>query len=246
METKPLEMAPPSSFESNIASPDAPIAVDFESTRPTLLIAFGGLAGKLGMPAFEFFNLTSRLREINKIFLRDTQRLWYQVGLPGVGGDPHAIASYLQQYTRHPSTRRVIAIGNSGGGYAALLFGHMLAADDVHAFSPKTFLNPIWRIAALDVPSWRNFLQMTRLWSFARRYPEFLDLRERLSAAPAQNTQFHIYYSSKHRPDRLQAVRMNQVPGVRLHPFVTRGHDLIRQLKQSGELSRILERAING
>jgi pimeloyl-ACP methyl ester carboxylesterase len=231
-------------FEATINSPDAAVAIDFYDARGVLLIAFGGLAGKLGMPVFEFFHLTSKIERVNKIFLRDRHRLWYHAGLSGIGKDVDSIASFLRQYTEDPSTHRVITFGNSGGGYAAMLFGQMLQVNEVHAFSPKTFIDPLMRIQALDLSSWRDPRQPMALWLFHRRQRQYFDLKKWLVDHPAPRTQFHVYYSGKHRVDRLHAARMEAVNNVCLHSYPTEGHDLVRQLKQTGELSRIVERSI--
>ncbi len=231
-------------FNSSINSSEVSVAVDFDRSRSVLLIAFGGLAGKLGMPVFEFFNLTSALDKVNKIYLRDQRGLWYHAGLAGIGEDVQAIGAFLRPFAVDRCTERVIMLGNSGGGYAAMLFGHMLEAHEVHAFSPKTFIDPIKRIAALDIPRWRRYRNMLALLQSHRWRRQYFDLRKRLRDLPAGATQFHLYYASGHRVDRLHAERMKSLNGVHLHPYPIHGHYLIRQLKESGELIQIIERAI--
>jgi hypothetical protein len=198
----------------------------FDPARRVLLLAFGGLAGKLGLPVFEFFHLTSRFEQTNTIFLRDSRKLWYHAGLPGIGGDVESIAAFLQRYTEHPSTQRVITFGNSGGGYAAMLFGQMLQVNEVHAFSPKTSIEPLVRLRFLDIPTWRNFTQPLLLWLFHRGQRQYFDLKKRLIEHPSTGTQFHIYYSSDNRIDRRNATRMVSQRNVCLHPYPAAGHDL--------------------
>lgn len=69
-------------FESDIKNTSLPIAIDFDSQRQTLMLAFGELAHQLGMPMFEFNKITSELAGVNKIYLRDNYRIWYHRGLP--------------------------------------------------------------------------------------------------------------------------------------------------------------------
>jgi acetyl esterase/lipase len=40
---------------------------------------------------------------------------------------------------------RTVTVGSSAGGYAALLFGHLLEVDEVLAFASQTFLDPALR-----------------------------------------------------------------------------------------------------
>jgi hypothetical protein len=41
---------------------DAPLALDLSIDSSSVLVAFGGIYGAMGMPPFEFFNLTRNLR----------------------------------------------------------------------------------------------------------------------------------------------------------------------------------------
>lgn len=69
--------------------------------------------------------------------MRDRHNVWYQRGVEGVGGvlDVAAYVRYLREtYTR------VITVGISMGGYAALLFGALGEATDIIAMSPQTQL----------------------------------------------------------------------------------------------------------
>lgn len=228
-------------FKSSLKDPAAPIAVDFDPRRKVLLLVFSGLAGRLGVPLFEFNKLTSGMKKINKIYLRDGQQLWYHRGLPNVGDNIDGIATFLRQYTAHQSTQRLVVIGNSAGGYAALLFGHLLQADEVHAFAPKTFIDPVKRIIHRDTPrhatpTWRQ------LFFYGQR--KYFDLKPVLRQARSNKRNFHLYYSSAHPIDCLHATRMKSLPGIHLHAYHYGHHNLIRNLKHNGELGQIIERAI--
>jgi len=89
-------------FELQLNDKTAPIAIDFDKAKNVLLIAFGGLAHKIGVPMFEFNKITSGLKNINKIYVRDKNRLYYHRGLPNVGNNIDSIANYLRQYRTHP------------------------------------------------------------------------------------------------------------------------------------------------
>jgi len=230
-------------FESSIADPAAPIAVDFDPGRNVLLLAFGGLAGQLGFPMFEFNRLTSGLKTANKIYLRDPHNSWYHRGLPGLADSIEGIVSLLRQYTTHESTKRCVVFGNSGGGYAALLFGHVLQVDEVHAFSPKTLIDPIKRLKLRDVPP--PGFQMRDWWWLVRHGDrKYFDLKDTLAATPRGTGTFHVYYSARHRTDRLHATRLESISGIRMHSYPLAHHGLIRTLKKSGELGQIIERAM--
>lgn len=229
-------------FQTGLIDQSVPITIDFDPKQNVILLIFGGLAQKIGMPFFEFNNITSGLSRANKIFLRDEYRLWYHLGLPDVGKDIDAVASFLQQYTTHPSTQKIIAIGNSGGGYAALLFGTILEADEIHAFSPKTFINPIKRIINNDIPPKTGSKHLLKLFLHGQR--KYFDLRKVFLSSTPHKGNFHIYYAENNKKDTLHATHMKSIPGIHLHPFHYNQHSLIRFLKQSGRLSEIIEHAI--
>ena len=229
-------------FQSGLIDQSVPINIHFDPKQNVLLLIFGGLAQMIGMSFFEFNKTTSGLGRVNKIFLRDTHRSWYHHGLPAVGTGIDDIETFLQHYTTHPSTRKTIIIGNSGGGYAALLFGHILGADEVHSFSPKTFINPIKRIINNDIPPKYSIAHLFRLYLHGQR--KYFDLKKVFLASAPQKRNFHIYFAENSRTDYLQAIRMQSVPGIHLHPFQHDRHNLIKLLKRRGKLREILEQAI--
>ena len=89
------------SFDSLLARPDAHVVLDLATESPTLLVLFGGIAGGVSMPVFEFFRLTSGF-PAKKVFLRDPRRGWYQLGIPGVGESPADVRDLL---ARDPHAR---------------------------------------------------------------------------------------------------------------------------------------------
>jgi hypothetical protein len=230
-------------FEQNINSPTAPLAIDFDPGRAVLLICFSGLRGKLGFPVFEFNKITSKLQDVNKIYLRDQHRIWYHRGVNGIGDNIGSVVTFLRDYTLHPSTKRVVVLGNSGGAYAALLFGYLLSADEVHAFSPKTVLDPLKRLWMQDFPR----VEPARiLWQlFWRGQREYFDLRDVFSKSTRRQGNFHIYYSANYLIDDLHAHRMGPLAGIHLHGYEYDDHNLIKILRQSGELVQIIEKALH-
>lgn len=62
-------------FKKQIADPKNSIIKDLNLDSSTLLIAFGGINGALGIPPFEFFKITSELK-VNKIYLRHLNQSW--------------------------------------------------------------------------------------------------------------------------------------------------------------------------
>lgn len=114
-----------------------PAAMEVLTGAPVLVVAFGGIKHGIGIgvPPFEFLRSLSA-QGCDAIFLRDSSQAWYQLGIDGVASDVIGLACWLR--TRRRGYRRTVAIGNSMGGFAALLFGWLAEFDVTLAFNPQT------------------------------------------------------------------------------------------------------------
>ena len=65
---------------------------------------FGGIAGGVSMPVFEFFRVTADF-PAKSVFLRDPRRGWYQLGIPGVGDSAADIAGLSRRSSRGRARR---------------------------------------------------------------------------------------------------------------------------------------------
>ncbi len=222
-------------FAKNIENPYSPIAIDLSSNHRSLLIAFGGFAGKLVITPFEFFNLSKGF-DINRIYLRDLAQVWYHGGLPGFADDIDGIAYFLKEKIRQSKASKVILVGNSMGGYAAILLGILLDADIVHAFSPQTFIDRVNRFRYFD-RRWRKQIQNT----YRLADKKYFDLRPLIHARQEKlKCSINIFYSHDHRLDRIHASRLSSLRNVELHTFGSGGHGLVKRLRDTGELNKII------
>ncbi len=216
--------------------------IDFDPRRRVLLLAFAGQLQQIGIPIFEFRKICSEFKQVNPILLRDCKKLWYHQGLPEAGDSIADIVSLLKKYVQHPATDRTVVFGNSGGAYAALLFGSLLQVDEIHAFSPKSFLTP-WKRIMLGDFKIRNGLALLASLQL-RGEKKYFDLKKVLEENTSSAKNIHVYYARDHRIDRWHACRLKNITGVQLHPFPYKKHNLIRFLKENGQLRQIIENAV--
>jgi hypothetical protein len=189
-------------FERDLDDPHQSVVTDFRFPTRPLLIAFGGMAGRLGIPPFEFFNVTRHL-DVNRVYLRDLSQTWYHAGLPGVSESIDDTACFLRSKIAESGSKRVVVVGNSAGGYAAILFGVLIGADMIHAFSPHTSLhNPD------HIRSVKRLLFVQK--NFADKY---FDLSNLLTTK-SMSSRIHIYYNSGNAIDTTHAVHL-----ARLCPY---------------------------
>jgi esterase/lipase len=106
----------------------------------TLIVSFAGHGLMYGgVPRIEFSNFLKRhFSHIDAQFYVDYNCKSYHQGIQGVSNNIDETVDYLKDKFKH--YERVICIGASAGGYAAILFGSLLNVDTVIAFIPQTRL----------------------------------------------------------------------------------------------------------
>jgi hypothetical protein len=212
---------------------------DMDGDSSTLLVTFGGLGSFGGKPSFEFGSVTSAI-PVKRLFVRDPHQCWYHRGVPRYGRTVTGVAESLRGLLDGCEFDRLVATGNSAGGYAALVFGTLLGADAVLSFAPQTVLD--WSV----LEGWED-----RRWEFILRpltvkgelQAPWQDLRDALPRARRADTVYDVFFDETIRGDRLHAERLRGLEGVRLHRFGHGGHELVRRLRDCGALERVLRRA---
>ncbi len=201
-----------------------------------LYFIFGGIAAEIGMPPFEFYN-ASRILTENKIFLRDFSQSWYQNGIPGVGRDVFETAEYLAEKISQVNPVDVYFVGNSMGGFAAILYATLIGRGTAIAFAPQTFISPLIKLRHLDL-RWPRQIFTTYFTTLSKRH--VWDLRTLLSANQSTR-KIEIHVSTRDRLDLIHARRLRGVSGTTIHEYDVGGHALVRHLRDEGRLSGILQ-----
>ena len=138
------------------------------SPAETLVIAFAGFDGRLGgaggsrdgdrhkeaakhdgLPPHEFVHACERAGATHAIFCRDLYQAWYLRGTPqNPRGGWNAVLEALEAEMEALKPGRLITLGASMGGYAAIRAGLALGADVAVAFSPQVLVDSSQREAA--------------------------------------------------------------------------------------------------
>jgi pimeloyl-ACP methyl ester carboxylesterase len=208
------------------------------SRSRTMLVAFGGINSRLGIAPYEFSSLTGR-SGVKRLYVRDLHQAWYHRGMPGHGDELMDVAATLGKTVAQRRVERLVVVGTSAGGYAALVFGTLLGADLVLAFSPQTTLD-LESLGQMDDHRWDAKLQA--LEDDAAFDRDWIDLARALPAARHAQTQYRVYFDATHM-DRAHGERLDGLDGVRLFRFGRGEHELVRQLRDVGALSRMIEHA---
>lgn len=178
--------------------------------RRAAVLVFTGQADRLALPLPLFDRYLAEL-DLSAIYLRDAQRVGYFNGVASLGDDYDETIVRLKELLVDLGAMTVHAIGNSGGGLAAISYGL-----DVRARTALCFAAPVALHQAAAEPDRRGDAFNARVIEHA---PEARrDLRTRALASRG-STQIHLFYGEEMPADRYHAEALADVPCVTLHPI---------------------------
>jgi len=212
-----------------------PIHVERGVNDSILIIAFSGGAQQLTIPVHQFFEITKTLG-YSRILLRDKYEMHYHYGVDRKRRDWPTLLKYLKSQIEELSPQKVICVGTSSGGYAALVAGYYLGADYVHAFGAQT------RIGA-DPESIRtavNPRNRMKLSKSRRAFRQAFDLAPLLEKSNGKTTYF-LHYCACHETDRDFAQRVASLPSVITFGYPCSAHAVAIFLAKKRWLEKLLE-----
>lgn len=206
---------------SSVVNSDlSPVEIYDNGSEKTILAFSGMLTSLAAMPKAEFFGALSS-EKINVIYLKDFYQCWYHRGLLGITKDIKTTAEYIRSILPKTS-RQVVSLGTSSGGFAAILFGNLINVNRTISFSPQTYLNK-------DV--FFKFRTPDSRWDEIKDSC-WLDLKPCLNCA----TENHIYYGCDNDLDSSFAEYLNGDSSVVLSPVKTGSHNVAKIMKDKGIL----------
>jgi hypothetical protein len=211
--------------------------LDNAVSSDVLMISFAVFPAPGGKSAFDFIRATNPLG-VKRLFLRDPNMMWYQKGSPGIGPDVPGVVEFLRKVIAREKVRRVVMIGNSGGGFSALLFGALVGVDEIHAFNPPTRLRQPEDTSA---PDQLHALEMEKGTAIP-----YLDLKEIFRQSLKPTTKVYIHYSRGESRDKRHAKYLREFSSVELieYPFVS--HHVARFFAERAMLSPLLDASAKG
>lgn len=206
-----------------------------------LIVVFANLMPDNTLPPF-CYRESLKQYSVNKWFVRDLHKFMYLRGIDDLLDSVKKLAAKIRRMIRGYGSESTIFIGNSSGGYAALLYGILTRPQDVLAFAPRTYLDPENRARFDDS---RNPHIVDRVAGESHRYGarKYLDLRELFRKTKPRRTRFHLYWDRNHRIDDINAARMS-FPNVALHPQEGGGHLIARYLRDRQLFHPIIQKVL--
>ncbi|HEX2723894.1 MAG TPA: hypothetical protein VHM24_13340, partial [Gemmatimonadaceae bacterium] len=178
----------------------------------------------------------------SRILLRDSSQTLYLRGLNPEAPSLAKLIDLLRQEIDRLAPEKVICIGTSGGGFAAILAGHLLKVDQVHAFGPTVYAS-IW--AVLRNRDWhqlrnRWYVLLAGAVVLPRSVKRLLDLKPVLNDWNGR-TNYTIHVCTDNPVDLGRAEYLSECPHVRLARYDCKGHSVTNHLVRERLLAKVLQ-----
>jgi hypothetical protein len=189
-------------------APGAPVIIAFSSVNSN---------------GFSFYRNLEKL-PVSRIYVRDPVDRWFQRGIGGGIMTPDQLVAHLRVLLGTMRPQRSVAMGASMGGYAALLFGHLLRVDAVFAMSPQTIID--------------RRLPHTPPEDFSAA--PYFDLAPLLRIKNRHRPPTHVLFGSEDIVDIWNATRVAKLPTDAHYPIAGRDHLASNLVAANGDLAACL------
>lgn len=176
-------------------------------------------------------------RPLNVILVRDVANFWYQHGVTGLGPDVHTAAVTLRDMIARLKPSAVGTVGQSMGGYAAVLFGALLNVGQVLAFGALSYLRSDWARRDDDT-RWLAVMEALDRHPPAHRYDDLPALLASRVKASALQLVYGTGPEASGPPNRdlLHAVRYAELPNAQVETIAQAPHAVVEWLIQQGRI----------
>ena len=231
--------------------------IDFQREGAPLVISFG-FYNAATPPAFDFYGRLKKLelisgRPLNKLLLRDPRRLWYLTGIAGLSHDVPSTVAALRDHIARINPSCIITLGQSMGGFAAILYGVLLGARKTVCFGPVScFDAAIW--AAIGDKRWAPIIP--ELDATGVPYAAYQNLPALMHAHAGPLPDIDLVFGTSPGPgipreeavsyDAVHAFRFDRLPNVQLLPIHPSPHAAVEYLRQHGQMTEFLRYRLFG
>ncbi|GLK78904.1 hypothetical protein [Methylopila turkensis] len=196
------------------------------------VVVFGGLVKRSGysVPDFELVDEIASL-PYNAIFLKDSTRRWYNLGVKGVSDSFEGTTAYIEELIEDKfgdEDLPLVTVGASMGGYAAVGIGEQLGARFALSIAPQTVISLEARTRLRD-NRWKADFEFFK--------PRCADLRYILKG---RIEKLKIVVGTENVPDIIQAANLAGARGVSIDFVKGADHDVLRAWSANGDLARII------
>lgn len=213
------------------------VAVARAPGSSTVMVVFAGLQDQMmGMP-FPLFDRYLASLGVSAIFLKDFQRLFYLGGIGSLAPDYEGTVACLREMVADLGATRVMTVGASAGGAAAIRYGVELGAETAISLAGRSLAGNSLHEGLPDI--WGDF--MDRRLENAGHF-QVADLRAFLQSRP-YDTRIHILFGAGMNVDAAHARHLQDLANVSLHPLEGLDtHDVLEHIVQTDDFGAVLHR----
>jgi hypothetical protein len=213
---------------------DRPFYIQDFKNSDYLIIAFSGYAQN-----FEWFGTMRKYEndyKFSKFWLRDVAKAYWHGKLPGINFGVIPLSNFINEKIEESKSQKVMTMGLSMGGYAALLFGCLCNVDLVLSFSGQTYL-PEYR---------RKKYKLYEKWEHIKINENHIDLRLLFNTYNKYNkTKYKLIYGEFYNPDKIYAERLKNERGVELIPVNSSRHNSVSAAMTQGLVEKYIKKFLS-
>ncbi len=137
-------------MDYTINNEDLPLVITFQGFYSGMIPPFKRQPEDI---PFYMYNMSKNYKNVNFLFLKDINQIWFQKGLYG-NTDFDDLVNNIKTFIEKYNFSKVITIGSSAGGFSAILAGQLLNVDNIIAIDPQSLIG---HETCLYSTNYRNF-----------------------------------------------------------------------------------------
>ena len=195
------------------------INIKEDSNKPIIIFFTSNDVGKVNSDnppdnKYNYINITKtrffQKKQYDTIFIRDISRSWY---LYGINETCNNIDKVLNLLNDKCQGRKIITVGGSAGGFAAIYFGLLLKAERIITFD-----------AQVNIPLWLSFYEGLDTYDylpsdFNDRIPDIFEIIKNNS-----DTKIYYFYAMQSKIDLYQYDTIKDFKNFICFPFNSNEH----------------------
>jgi len=207
-----------------------------DNNSDTLLVTFAGFGSKGSLPTFVFYNFLKQYSNIDKLFIRDIKCNYYINGLKNETKNFEETLELYKYLINKKKYKKIIGLGCSSGGYACILYGHLLNFTKLFIFSPQTVIND-----EKNKMGDNRFINTCNYVCARIHNKNILDLKNLMPF----NCEIELFYGENgdNGMDKKHCKRIES-ENVRLNPQDSNTHIVVLQMRNNGKLKKILDQEL--
>ncbi len=201
----------------------------------TTIVIFGGIDFGLSSLPFGYVDALLSSYRANVVYLRDFAFRAYFEGISSLAPTAEQTLDRLREILERLGTRRLITIGYSVGGFAAIRYGAQLGAQAAISFGAPTTLEEEFEADSKPGVGYRP-KALKRALSF-RLTDETKDLVKDLAGT---STRVFCHYAAQYPAEVAHSNRLRDLDNVELRPLNISDHSVAMRAIADGILDRLL------